>query len=220
MAIGDLFKSKPERERETRGRRRKAFREAENAVDAVKDRVKKLKGERDKAWSEARGYLKDGQKAASQRCLQTVRASEVLMAKLETKKWVFEQLLTKLEMAKTDQEFTGALGALNTVVRIDPEAVADVLEEVQDKLGEQVDTDKIWEKMHEKEMEGAGSQMTDSVPSLDQMFKDLEGEAAAEIGEEHPASGKVISAKDGGLKEEISEGRRRLKDLLEGEARP
>jgi vacuolar-type H+-ATPase subunit H len=217
MAIGDLFKSKQEREREARGKRRKAFREAENAVDAVKDRVKKLKGERDKAWSEARVYLKDGQKAASQRCLQTVRASEVMMAKLETKKWVFEQLLTKLDMAKTDQEFTGALGAINAVVKIDPEAVADVLGEVEDKLGDQVDTDKIWEKMHEKEMEGTGGQMTDSVPSVDQMFKDLEGEVAAQIGEERPATSKVTSGKDGGLKEEIGEGRRRLKDLLEGE---
>jgi hypothetical protein len=217
MAIGDLFKSKQEREREARGKRRKAFREAENAVDAVKDRVKKLKGERDKAWNDARVYLKDGQKAASQRCLQTVRASEVMMAKLETKKWVFEQLLTKLDLAKTDQEFTGALSAINAVVKIDPDAVADVLGEVEDKLGDQVDTDKIWEKMHEKEMEGTGSQMTDSVPSVDQMFKDLEGEVAAEIGEEHPATDKVAPATDGGLKEQIGEGRRRLKDLLEGE---
>ncbi|HXP59093.1 MAG TPA: hypothetical protein VN829_01310 [Dongiaceae bacterium] len=217
MAIGDLFKSKQERDREARGKRRKAFREAENAVDGVKDRVKKLKGERDKAWNDARVYLKDGQKAAAQRCLQTVRAGEVLMAKLETKKWVFEQLLTKLDIAKTDLEFTGALSAINAVVKIDPEAVADVLGEVEDKLGDQVDTDKVWEKMHEKEMEGVGSQMADSVPSVDQMFKDLEGEVAAEIGQELPSTGKVASGGEGGIKAEIGEGRRRLKDLLEGE---
>ncbi len=217
MALVDLFKSKQEREREARGRRRRAFREAENAVDAVKDRVKKLKGERDKAWTQARGYLKDGQKAACQRCLQTVRASEVIMAKLETKKWVFEQLLTKLDMAKTDQEFSGALGAINTVIKIDPEAVADVLGEVEDKLGEQVDTDKIWEKMHDKEMEGVSNQATDTVPSVDQMFKDLEGEVAAEISEDLPSAAKVTTGPQGGLKEEIGEGRRRLKDLMEGE---
>lgn len=217
MAIGDLFKSKQERDREARGKRRKAFREAENAVDGVKDRVKKLKSERDKAWTDARVYLKDGQKAAAQRRLQTVRAGEVLMAKLETKKWVFEQLLTKLDMAKTDQEFTASLSAINAVVKIDPEAVADVLGEVEDKLGEQVDTDKVWEKMHEKEMSGVGSQMADSVPSVDQMFKDLEGEVAAEIGQELPSTGKVASGGEGGIKQEIGEGRRRLKDLLEGE---
>ena len=180
MGIGDLLKSKQEREREAKSKRRKAFREAENAVDAVKDRVKKLKGERDKGWAEARTYLRDGQKSAAQRSLQTVRASEVMMSKLEMKRWVFEQLLTKLEMAKTDQEFAGALSAINTVVKIDPDAVADVLGEVEDKLGEQVDTDRVWEKMHEKEMEGAATGMADRVPSLDQMMKDLEDEVAVE----------------------------------------
>ena len=49
--------------------------------------------------------------------------------------------------------------AINTVVKIDPDAVADVLGEVEDKLGEQVDTDRVWEKMHEKEMEGAATGM-------------------------------------------------------------
>ncbi len=187
MAIGDLFKSKQEREREANRKRRKAFREAEGSVDAVKDRVKKLKAERDKAWTDARAYLKDGQKAAAQRSLQSVRANEVMMSKLDMKRWVFEQLLTKLEMAKTDQEFTNALGAINTVVKIDPDAVADVLGEVEEKLSEQVDTDKIWEKMNEKEMEGASTGMADRVPSLDQMLQDLEDEVAGEQESEAPA---------------------------------
>jgi len=43
MALGDLFKSKKERERDEAKKRRKAFREAENAVDVVKDRIGKLK---------------------------------------------------------------------------------------------------------------------------------------------------------------------------------
>ena len=177
-----LFMSKKEREREEAKKRRKAFREAEGAVDVVKERITKLKKDRDRAWTEARQYLKDGQKAAAQRNLQTVRASEVMMGKLEMKRWVFEQLLTKLELAKTDQDFTQALGAINTVVKIDPEAVADVLDEVQDKLGEQVDTDKIWEKMHSKEMEGAETQMTDIIPTTEDMMSQLEDEVAADLG--------------------------------------
>ncbi len=79
MGIGDLFKSKKEREKEVRKQRRKAFRDAESAVDAVKDRVRGMKSERDKAWAEARQYLKDGNKAAAQRSLQGVRANEVMM---------------------------------------------------------------------------------------------------------------------------------------------
>jgi len=217
MALGDLFKSKKERERDEAKKRRKAFRDAENAVDVVKDRIGKLKKDRDKAWGEARQYLKDGQKAAAQRGLQACRASEMLMAKLEMKRWVFEQLLSKLELAKSDQDFAQALSAINTVVRIDPEAVADVLDEVQDKLGEQVDTDKIWEKVYGKEMEGVETQMTDVIPSIEDMEKQLQDEVAADLGSPR----RIKSTEEGetgpSVKQQIGEGRKRLKDLLEGD---
>jgi len=183
----------------------------------VKDRIAKLKRDRDKAWAEAKRYLKDGQKAAAQRQLQSCRACEMLMSKLEMKRWVFEQLLSKLELAKSDQDFTRALNAINTVVEIDPEAVADVLDEVQDKLGEQVDTDKIWEKVYGKEMEGVETQMTDVVPSIEEMAKQLEDEVAAEIGEARPIKATESGETEPSIKQKIGEGRRRLKDLLEGD---
>lgn len=196
MAIGDLFKSKQERERDKQKERRRAFRQAAGATDTVKERITKLKKERDKAWLDARQYLKDGQKSAAQRCLQTCRASEVLMSKLETKRWVFEQLVSKLELAKSDQDFAEALRAINTVVQIDPDAVADVLGEVEDKLGDQVDTDKIWERMHGKEMEGAATHESETVPTLDQMMKDLQDEVAVDIEGETPAGGRKTARKD------------------------
>ncbi|OQB42915.1 MAG: hypothetical protein BWY09_00348 [Candidatus Hydrogenedentes bacterium ADurb.Bin179] len=217
MSLGDLFKSNKERERDLAKKRRKAFREAENSVDAVKDRIKKMKMERDKSWNEARRYLKDGQKSAAQRSLQSVRASEVLMGKLEMKRWVFEQILTKMELAKTDNDFTQALNAINVVINIDPESVADVLGEVEEKLGEQLDTDKIWEKMYGKEMEGAETQLSDVVPSMEDMEKQLEDEVAADLSGARP----IRETEDGevmpSLKQQIGEGRKRLKDLLEGD---
>ncbi len=216
MAIGDLFKSKKERERDEMKKRRKAFREAENAVDVVRDRIAKLKKDRDKSWNEARQYLKDGQKAAAQRGLQACRAGEMLMSKLEMKRWVFEQLLSKLELAKSDQDFTLALGAINTVVKIDPEAVADVLDEVQDKLGEQVDTDKIWGKVYGKEMEGVETQMTDVIPSIEDMEKQLNDEVAADLGGSRPMKTTEENETGSSVKQQISEGRQRLKDLLNG----
>jgi hypothetical protein len=215
MGLRDLFKSEPERQREEAKKRRKAFREAEGAVDVVKDRIGKLKKDRDKAWSEARQYLKDGQKGGAQRCLQTVRASELLMSKLEMKRWVFEQLLSKMELAKTDQDFAQALGAINTVVKIDPEVVANVLDEVQDKLGEQVDTDKIWEKMYGKEMEGVETQMTDTIPTTEEMMTQLQDEVAEDIGTTRPAQKQTETGKDGGVKDQIGEARARLKKLME-----
>jgi len=212
MGLGDLFKSKTEREKEQRKKRRQAFRQAENAIDAVKERVTSLKAERDSSWAEAREYLKAGQKGAAQRSLQSVRASELMGDQLEKKRWVFDQLLTKLEMSKTDQEFSQSLGAINAVVEIDPETVADVLDEVQDKLGEQLDVDKVWNKMFDREMVGV-EKASDTIPSVEDMMKDLEDEVVADV-----RGSKVVESEPSGgskVSEEIGEGREKLKKLLE-----
>ena len=200
-----------------RKKKRKAFREAEHAVDTVKDRIRSLKTDRDKAWNEARQYLKDGQKAAAQRSLKSVRGKEVMMEQLEKKRWVFEQLLTKLEMAKSDNEFSQALHAINQVIEIDPDAVADVLDDVQEKLGDQVDVDKIWEKMYGKEMDGIEDHESDIIPSIDDMMKDLEDEVVAEVRNNKLAEPGMVNgtAEDTSLSAEISAGRRRLKDLMD-----
>ena len=173
MGLGNLFRSKSEREKELKKKRRKAFRDAENAVAIVKQRVDQLIAERNKAWSEAREYLKAGQKAAARRALKSVRATELMIDQVEKKRWVFDQLLTRLELSKTDQEFSQALGAINSVIEIDPETVADVLDEVQDRLGEQLDVDQGWDKMYDREMAGV-EQVSDSVLAVDEMMEHLE----------------------------------------------
>ena len=217
MVLKDLFKSDHERERDKEKKRRKAFRDAEKSVDLVKERISKLKRERDKSWAEARQYLGDGQKAASQRGLQTCRANEMLISKLEMKRWVFEQILSKMELAKSDQDFANALSAINTVVEIDPERVDDVLSEVDGKLGEQVDTDKIWERMYGKEMEGVENKMTDAVPSMEELEKQLEDEVAAELGGAKRSTRKAKAKEQPELSEEIGDARKRLKKLMEGD---
>ncbi len=214
MPLGDIFKSKKDREKAQAKKRRKAFRDAENAIDMVKDRANSMKAERDKSWAEARQYLKAGQKGAAQRCLQSVRASELMMDQIEKKRWVFEQLTTKLELARTDQEFSGALKAIDAVIQIDPEAVADVLDDVQDKLGEQVDVDKIWNKMYDKEMTGV-DKVSDTIPSIEDMMKNLEDEVVADVRGSKVVD--TVSESTGGstVSEEIGEGRKRLKELME-----
>lgn len=216
MAWKDLFKSKQERERELERKRRRAFRKAERPLDSVKDRIRKLKLDRDKAWSEAADYLRDGQKSAAQRSLQSVRASEVVISKLERKRWVFEQRLVKLESAKTDQEITGALAELSAVVNIDPEAVAEVLGEVDDKLDEQADVEKIWEKAYEKDMEGAAVAMADQVPSLDQMMADLMDEVTADRESEAASRSREGTAKKTGQSDDTAALRARARKIIDG----
>lgn len=205
----NLFKSKKEREKDARREQRHAFRQAENAIEDVKDRIRQMEKDSKKQWDEARDAMKAGQKAVAQRKLISYRASQVLTTKLEQKRWVFEQYFTKLQAANSDQQFSNALAAINKVIKIDPEKVADVFDAAQDILGEQVDSDRFWERLYEKETEGASGALEDRIPSLDELNKQLQEEAAVEIG---GAPEKAGSALD----EQIKSGRERVKKLLDG----
>lgn len=210
MGLKDLFKSGEEIRKEKERARRKAIRDAERAGDSVKDKIADLKLERDKAWNEARAYLRDGQKAAAQRCLQTVQANEIMMGKLERKNWVFNQYITKMQMAKTDQDFAAALDTLNGVLNIDPDKISDVLIEVDDSLSEQSEIDKKWDKQYAAEMNGIAK--VDSIPSIEDMMSNLEKEVVADV-----SGGKIQTSANtqSSIAEEIGTGRRKLKDLID-----
>lgn len=208
--MGMLFKSKRERQKQERKERRRAFRQAENAVDDVKDRIKQMDKDAKKQWEDAREALKGGQKAAASRHLTSYRAAQVLMTKLEQKRWVFQQYLAKMEAAQSDNEFAEALGAVNKVVNLDPEKVEDVFDASQDILGEQVDADRFWNKLYEKEMDGASGSLEDYIPSVDELSSQLESEAGAEVG----SSGAAEKA-GGELDSRIGAGRDRIKNLLD-----
>lgn len=217
MVFADLFKSSREIEREKARARRKSLRGVESSTDVVKDEIAALKKERDKAWAQAREYLRDGQKAAAQRLLQSVQSRELTMGKLEKKLWVFNQLALEMKMAKTDQEFATALDRLNKTLEIDPDRIADVLGDVDDSLSEQAAVDKIWDKGYEKKMNGLAQ--SDAVPSVEEMMGNLEKEVVADVTGGTPMTSVAPSAERktvGGIAEGIGEGRRRLKALMDG----
>lgn len=178
-----LFETKAEKTKRLNKEKRKSFRQAESAVDDLKLKVKTMQKERDKTWKEARQYLKDGQKVAAQRCLQSVRSSEMMMDQLEKKRWLSEQFITKLDTAQSDADMAKALNAINTVIEIDPDVTADILDEVQEKLSDQNDIGKLWDKAHDKEMDGVENLMEETIPSVDSMMEELTGEVAAENNE-------------------------------------
>ena len=199
------------RRRLERRERRHAFRDAENAKQDVIDRQKRLDKEAKENWAKAREALKNGEKAAANRALTAARAAQVLAMKLEQKRWVFEQYLTKMEVAQSDNQFADALGQINKIIRIDPEHVEDVFGTAQDMLGEQVDADRFWNKMYENEMGSANGALQDHIPSMEEMESQLEQEVAAEVGgaAAPAAAGSTLDAR-------ISEGQKRVKDILDG----
>jgi len=207
--MGVLFiKSKKERERLAKRKRRKAFRQAENSVLEVKERIKRMEKEASVDWKKAKESMQSGEKAAAQRSLTSYRAAQVLMTKLEQKRWVFEQYLMKMEAAGTDQEFASALAAVNKVVQIDPERVEDVFDVAQDALGEQQDAERFWSSLYDREMDGAEGALEDHIPSMEELESTLMEDASDGV---TLKSNKV----SGDLDERIGAGQERVKNLLD-----
>lgn len=209
----NLFKSTKQKEREKTRERRQATRRAEMALDDVKLKLKELDRDGKKAWERAREALQSGRKAAAQRELTAYRAKQVLASKIDQKRFVFEQKLTDMEMAKTDAAFTEALRTLATVVDIDPEKVDDVLREVDMKSREQGEVDRVWQKEYRQQMEGIQEGLEDFVPSIDDLSKQLEDEVAEEVGSRESDAGEHE------LGDQISEGRQRVENLLDKEGK-
>ena len=207
--MSHLFKSKKQREREDRRDRRKAFRHAENALDDVKERIRNMDREASTQWEQAREAMKGGERDKARRLLQGYRASQILAAKMEQKRWVFEQTLLKMDNARTDQEFASALAAVNAVTRIDPEKVENVFEKAGELLGEQETSDAIWKKLHDKEVSRSTHDLDDQLPGLDELEKQIEDEASLE-------TGGTPGAVDPSLEDRLNQTRQRL-DKIQGD---
>ena len=203
-----FFKTKKERERIAKRKRRKAFRQAENSVLDVKDRIKRMEKDAAIEWKKAKEAKQSGEQAAAQRALTSYRAAQVLMTKLEQKRWVFAQYLTKMECASTDQEFASALAAVNKVVEINPEMVEDVFDAAQDILGEQLDAERFWSSLYDREMDGAEGALEDHIPSMEELEASLMDDASDGVG----LKSDNVS---GDLDERIGAGQERVKKLLD-----
>ena len=184
-----FFKTGKEKERAERREKRHALRRAEGAIDEVVERIKRMEKDAEAEWARAREAAKEGKQAAAQRALTSYRSAQVLITKLEQKKWVFKQVLMKLETAGTDSEFAKALVAVNKVTNINVEMVEDVFDEAGDLLAEAGDTDKFWSQMYGKEVEGSKEALKDHIPSMEDLEKTLQEEVAGKIsGAVDPAS--------------------------------
>ena len=108
-----FFKTKKEKQREERREKRHALRRAEGTIEDVTARIARMEKDAEAEWARAREAAKEGKQAAAQRALTSYRAAQVMITKLEQKKWVFKQVLMKLETAGNDAEFAKALGMMN-----------------------------------------------------------------------------------------------------------
>ena len=181
-SFSNLFKTKQEREKELRRRQRRAFTKAEDAIDTVNSSINEMTKDKIKAWEDAKKSAAAGQKAAAILSLQKFRAIEVLIYQLEKRKWVFQNYLTRLKMLDVNTAFSQALEALNQVIEVDVDAIADAVENIDEKLLDASEVDRMWEKNFEKNLNGMSVKETDIIPDVDALFNSLQGEVALDIG--------------------------------------
>ncbi|MDD4013535.1 MAG: Snf7 family protein [Candidatus Omnitrophica bacterium] len=181
MNLLNVFKTGKDKQRDIRVKQRRAFREANSTIQQVEQRIESLQKDKNKRWEEAKQYLMGGQKAASNRCLQSCRMIEMLINKMETKKWVFTQLVSRAEIAKDEQSFIACMGDLNSVLNIDCNVAEMNLDSLTDKLSEQDSIDSLWEQEYKTELQGISNISDETIPQMEELEKQLEDEVCAGI---------------------------------------
>lgn len=213
MGFTDIFKSNAQRDKEKKVRQRQAVRKSEAALDTVKDRIAKLTTDRDAVWKTAADYLKAGQKMGAERELQKYRSYDVIINQLEKKKWIFEYYTIRVENAATDNAFAEAMTAIEKVVEIDPEKIFGVFDAIDDKLEDQTEIDKYFEKLHDKQLAKTSSKDVVAIPSVDEMMRSLESEVAHQVG---GVTAAATAQSNEASKEAIASGREALREVLQG----
>lgn len=198
-----LFRTNKQREKDARKERRRAFRQAENAIDEVKERMRRLEREAGKEWETAKAATAKGEEAAVNRTLTAYRGKQVILTQLQRKQWVFEQTLTKLEVSGSDAEFASALELLNKTIAVDPEKLAQGFEGSADILSEQKDAERLWERLYQKELDGVDGELSERIPEMSELRNQLLSEASGEGSDD--------------LAQRLREGQKRVRDLLDKE---
>ena len=207
MAITDLFKSETERKKERQRAMIRASMEVERAKQGLEGQITAQRKQRDAAFAKVQDYLRDGQKMAARREATAVSMAEKRIAALEQRSFVYSQKATALEMAKTDQEFASALANLNSAINVDAGKVIDTMTDVGMSMAEQDSITNVIESEYAKDMNGL--EQTDAIPSVDEVMAKAEAVVVADV-----SGGSGLKAGDD-IMADISEGRRRLQELMD-----
>ncbi len=198
--LSALFKSRAQREkerkekeiakaRELRRAKSKAKRAFENAIHDAEDKILEFESRNEKTWEEARKFLKAGRRTAASVELRKYRALERLIDQFKKKVWVFQQYEIQLAGAAAVDDLTDLVDNFSRLVRIDPSKTLATFGDVQDKLYEQTEIDDIFNQVFDEETRRSKFSGSDTHPDLDGLMKELETEAAREIGGASPSDG-------------------------------
>ena len=215
MVIFDnVFKSKTEQEREERRKRHQNERKVEQDIENFTEAIAKLTEERTIIWNQARELLKSGRRAEAQRTLLFYKKFDIVINKLEKQKFFLKCQALQVSTTGNVNKTLYDIMTMAADHDIDPNKLAEGLNDVQMIVEEILDSDKVMNKAFDKDLD----HMAQEVAAGDISYKDdelmaaLENECAAEVLGPKVAdtslSDKPVSHED------ISAGAERLKKIL------
>ena len=176
MGLFDCFKSKSEREREQRRERRRNERKVEQDIEKFDEAIAKLTEERTKVWNQARELLKSGRKAEAQRTLLFYKKYDIAINKLEKQKVFLKSQALQVSTAGNVNTTLNDIKTMAADHNIDPDKLAESLDDVEMIAEDILDSDKIMNKAFDKDLD----HMAQEVAAGDISYKDDELMAALE----------------------------------------
>ena len=153
MGIFDgLFTSAADEAKTKRTRQRKAVRAEERVIENLQDKSRMLEKERTKLWNTAREQMISGQKAAAASTLKIYKSKLVMGERVEKQLLLSQHHLDSITTAGDMQQISGTLAELATVMNIDPDAVQDSIDTVDDKTADVQDVVKIIDQAFNRDM--------------------------------------------------------------------
>ena len=146
MGLFDCFKSREEREREQRRERRRNERKVEQDIEKFDDAIAKLTEERTKVWNQARELLKSGRKAEAQRTLLFYKKYDIAINKLEKQKVFLKSQALQVSTAGNVNTTLNDIKTMAADHDIDPDKLAESLDDVEMIAEDILDSDKIMNK--------------------------------------------------------------------------
>ena len=213
--IKDLFKSEEQRLEEAEIKKQLALDQVEISVGEMNKEIMNLKKERDNFWSEAARYLEEGNKAASDLRLRSARKREIDMAKLGSKAWYYGEVVSDIKATNRDGKITAEIERLNLAIHIDPVCVQKTVNQIKAMKGKQATIDRIIASGYEDMIGSGEGNMAEAVPSFAEMEKQLQAEVANRVRRNPPVQPPERESVGDDIKQQIGEGLKRLKDLME-----
>ncbi|MBR7138736.1 MAG: hypothetical protein IKD44_04260 [Lentisphaeria bacterium] len=212
MSILDLFKSSKDTADEKRRAERRAKRKAEQAIENLQDKNSALTKECNQLWEKARQQLMSGQKAAAAATLKIYK-SKLAMATRNEKQFIMARHQTDImNNAAMMNELSGALKDLAVISNIDPDAVAENMENIDAANDDINEANRIMEKSYDRSMAKLDKDLDEAADTVgdDELMKVLESETAGTVMGPRvtEATGEIPTA------DEINSGRDNLNKLL------